>query len=59
MTKRIINNCVMIKAGIKKGLGAPNNENGKCVGYASFDGDEPCLVCKACEFNTTFEEDDI
>ena len=50
---RTIENCTLIKKGIKQGIGEPTrfyNVN-KCEGYAKSEvDDEPCEQCKKCKF---------
>ena len=50
-------NCSLIKRAVKLGEGECGSENGKCIGYAGADADEPCETCKYCKFNVWYEED--
>ncbi len=59
MSRRTIENCSVVKKVARIGLGEPETQSGKCLGYAGGygpDDDEPCEECKVCKLNTTFEE---
>jgi hypothetical protein len=59
VSRRTIENCSVVKKAVRTGLGEPENQNGRCLGYAGSygpDDDEPCEECKACKLNTAFEE---
>jgi len=57
MAKRAADNCFLHKKAKKEGIGQCETYNGKCVGYAGADGDEPCDTCKECNINTAYEEE--
>lgn len=56
MAKRTADNCFMHKRATKEEIGQCETGDGKCVGYAGADGDEPCDTCKECNLNTAYEE---
>lgn len=57
MSKRTIYNCSIIKKAVKNGIGECGSENGKCIGYAGEDGDEPCNACKECKLNAMYSQE--
>jgi len=56
LTKRTIENCAVIKNAVKRGLGEPEIQLGKCLGYSNGYDDEPCEKCKDCKLNTAYED---
>ena len=56
--KRTIKNCSLIKRAIENGIGSPDTNFSKCLGYAvSEEDDEPCNTCKRCRLNTLYEDE--
>jgi len=49
--ERTLKNCTMIKM-----HGEPLQEDGKCLGFAKANDDEPCEICKRCKLNSWHEE---
>ena len=57
MAKRTLENCRIIKKGVRIGVGGPEQRNGKCNGYArAWYDDEPSEACKRCKLHTMYEE---
>ena len=56
MAKRTLENCGVIRRNIRRGLGSPDQYDGKCMGYGRrCHDDEPIEACKRCKLNTTYE----
>ena len=55
MSDKMPNNCRLIRE-----MGEPGKDgNGKCMGFTrNFTDDEPCEICKKCEWCTAREEGD-
>lgn len=53
---RTIENCFLIKRCIDNGVGEPDMQKEKCMGYENSSG-EPCEICKECKLNTCYEDD--
>ena len=51
--QEIIENCRLIKKAVGEGLGTPEMEGDKCMGYGG-DMDEPCEICKKCKANNWY-----
>jgi hypothetical protein len=49
MAKKTIENCTLIKMGIRDGIGYPGMIGDKCNGYAKYYCDEPHDSCIRCE----------
>ena len=46
--QRTLENCTLIQKCVRKGIGGPEQRNGKCMGYQkSENDDEPCEICKS------------
>lgn len=60
MAKRTIENCSLVAKAVRIGLGTPQAEGDKCMGYAhgsdDDENDEPCKICRECKLNTAYEE---
>lgn len=54
---RTLDNCSLIAKGVRKGLGEPGVQNGKCIGCAGTDGDEPCTTCQGCNLNIYYYDE--
>lgn len=55
MAKRTLNNCSIIQAGFKNGIGKPNQYDNVCEGYC-FDESGECIdLCKKCKLNKDYE----
>ena len=57
MAKRTIENCSMHKRAKKEEIGQCETDNGKCIGYAGADGDEPHITCQECKLNVCYEDE--
>ena len=57
MSKRTVENCVLVKKAIRLEIGEPEIQaDGRCLGYAAEkEGDEPCEICKECKLNTSYD----
>lgn len=50
--QRTLENCTLIQKCVRRGIGNPEQRNGKCMGYQkSENDDEPCEICKSCKLN--------
>lgn len=56
-TVRTLRNCALIKNMVQKGIGEPEQRNGRCLGYAG-NTDEPCETCKECNLQESNENGD-
>lgn len=57
VAKRTVENCSLVKKAVKRGIGTPQMQSGKCMGYSAGDNDandEPCEKCKVCKLSTTY-----
>ena len=53
--QRTLENCTLIQKCVRKGIGSPEQRNGKCMGYQkSENDDEPCEFCKQCPLNENY-----
>lgn len=54
MAKRTLENCSIVKKGIRLGEGEPYlDSDGKCMGYSNGD-EEPIEECKKCKLNNWY-----
>ena len=52
---RTIDNCFLIRRCVKNGVGVPDTQDDKCIGYEDSTG-ELHETCKECRVNTCYEE---
>lgn len=52
---RTLENCAVIKRGIRLGVGSPEVTDGKCSGYQNGEDDEPIEKCKHCRFCSAYD----
>lgn len=51
-----IDSCKIVKVAIDEGIGYPEIEEDKCLGYSNLNDDEPIEYCKNCKLHSTYEE---
>ncbi len=51
-----IDKCKIIKKAIKSGIGSPEIQDKKCLGYSNINDDEPIETCKSCKLNSSYEK---
>lgn len=57
MATRTLENCSLIKKAVRRGIGEPEQRNGKCLGYGG-DEDEPYYICAGCRLCEDYDETD-